>query len=148
MASQPLIWVPLLAVGICTVVSGYDEPLSIWTHSLSGKCLRHERHKGTEHLVIQGFPEVSGWCAAFVVVVWEAALIVSVKPVGLDILLSLQQFTWNNTNTKKNSFRKLAQDNSLKNDSLAAWRQNTKNAVDLTFNSTLTKLMNIFYSVI
>lgn len=76
MVSQPLIWVPLLAVGICTVHSGYDEPLSILTQGLSGKCLRHERDKGTEHLVIQGFPEVSGWYAAFVVVVWEAALIV------------------------------------------------------------------------
>lgn len=37
------------------------------------------------------------------------------------------------TNTKKNferAFRKFAQDDSLKNESLAARRQNTKNAVD------------------
>lgn len=34
---------------------GYDEPLSILTQGLSGKCLRHERDKGTGHLVMQVF---------------------------------------------------------------------------------------------
>lgn len=75
---------------------------------------------------------------------------ISVEPVGLDILNIVTVIT---TNYMKQTQRKTLKDlleslhNTLKNDSLAAWKQNRKNAVvgQDFFNNTVTKLMNIFY---